>query len=157
MAADRSQTLEPQISEHHDDESDLEELDKLEADVNRMAQRILEYRTTLPDQLKNTLASVLASQRPVLVTHPEDGSEPGPSGYPNPDAGGLIQLGKGVSKAEEDQETAKKTQLLKRKITGNVSAMPIVLKRVKECMTRIDNLDSCKGTIHPVFRRKRTS
>ncbi|KAA8520627.1 hypothetical protein F0562_014883 [Nyssa sinensis] len=151
------QTLEPQCSEVHNDESELEELEKLEADVKQMAQKILEYRATLPDQLKNTLASILASQRPVVATHLEDWSEPGISGDPDPDAAGLAESGKGTSLAKEDQDTAEKTQLLKQKISSNVSAMPVVLKRMKECMSRIDKLDSCNGFIHPAFKRKRTS
>lgn len=44
-----------------EEDSDLE---TLESDIKQMAQKILEYRATLPDQLKNTLISVLAAQRP---------------------------------------------------------------------------------------------
>uniref|UniRef100_A0A5B6YUL1 Uncharacterized protein n=1 Tax=Davidia involucrata TaxID=16924 RepID=A0A5B6YUL1_DAVIN len=148
----------PQSSEdHRNDDIELEELDKLEADVKQMAQKILEYRATLPDQVKNTLASIIDSQRPVVATHLDEGSEPGPSGDPNPDVEGLAEPGKGASLAEEDQETAEKTRLLKQKISSNVSAMPVILKRMKECMSRIDNLDSCNGFIHPAFRRTRIS
>ena len=43
-----------------------QELETLESDVNQMAQQILEYRASLPDQLKTTLASVLAAQRPII-------------------------------------------------------------------------------------------
>ncbi|GFZ06856.1 hypothetical protein Acr_18g0010260 [Actinidia rufa] len=67
-----------------DCDGDDEELEKLEADVSEMAEKILEYRTTLPDQLKNAIASTLAAQRPVFPTRNTDGSEPGPSGNPNP-------------------------------------------------------------------------
>lgn len=52
---------------------------------------------------------------------------------------------------------AKKIQLLKDKISSNVSAMPIVLKRMKECISKIDKLDSNNGIIHPAFKRKKTS
>ena len=67
-----------------DCDGDDEELEKLESDVKEMAEKILEYRTTLPDQLKNALASTLAAQRPVFSNRITDGSEPGPSGNPNP-------------------------------------------------------------------------
>ncbi|XP_038999822.1 uncharacterized protein LOC120125454 [Hibiscus syriacus] len=63
-----------------DSEEDLEEL---ESDVNKMAEKILEYRSTIPDQLKATLASVLSSQRP---NFPYVRSEPGSSGELNPDS-----------------------------------------------------------------------
>ncbi|KAH0970612.1 hypothetical protein GBA52_022768 [Prunus armeniaca] len=44
-----------------------------------MAEKILEYRATLPDQLKNTFASILAAQKPLFL----NGSDPGTSGAPN--------------------------------------------------------------------------
>ncbi|KAL0412020.1 UNVERIFIED_CONTAM: hypothetical protein Slati_3791700 [Sesamum latifolium] len=43
-----------------------EEVLKLEEEIEQMAQKVLEYRTTLPDQLTSTLSSLLAFQRPVL-------------------------------------------------------------------------------------------
>ena len=63
----------------------------------------------------------------------------------------------GGQDAEQDQEIAEKLQLLKDKISSNVSAMPIVLKRMKECISKIDKLDSYNGIIHPAFKRKKTS
>ena len=57
----------------------------------------------------------------------------------------------------ESQET-EKIRLLKQKISNNASMMLVVLKRMKDCMARIDNLDSCNGIIiHPAFKRKRSS
>ncbi|CAL5331628.1 unnamed protein product [Camellia sinensis] len=145
------------LSSEMDHDNDKNELEKLGAEVNQMGHRILKYRTTLPDQLKNTLVSTLSAQRPLLSTHFNDGSEPGPSGNPNPDAGGPIESGKGPPLAEEDQETAEKTRLLRQKISSNFSAMPALLKRMKECISRIENLESCNGFVHPAFRRKRTT
>jgi hypothetical protein len=60
-------------------EEEEEEVEKLEADVKEMAHKILEYRATLPDQLRTTLASALAAQRPVSP----DGLGLAPSGAPN--------------------------------------------------------------------------
>lgn len=58
--------------------------------------------------------------------------------------------------AEGDQETAKKIQLLKAKIADNVSIMPLVMKRMKECISKIDQLDSQNNrVIHPAFKGKR--
>lgn len=53
-----------------------EELLKLEEEVEDMAQKILEFRTTLPAQLNSTVSSVLVSQRPVLPTHLIDEGDP---------------------------------------------------------------------------------
>ncbi|XP_059457624.1 uncharacterized protein LOC132187352 isoform X1 [Corylus avellana] len=134
-------------------EEEEEEVEKLEADVKEMAQKILEYRAALPDQLRTTLASALSAQRPVLP----DGLGPAPSGAPNTDAGGQFKSSEGAPQAEEDQEMAKKIQLLKDKMSSNASVMPNVLKRMKECISKIDKLDSNNGIIHPAFKRKKTS
>ncbi|KAI9182384.1 hypothetical protein LWI28_024788 [Acer negundo] len=136
-------------------ECEEEELEKLESDVKQMAQRILEYRATLPDQLKNTFASILSAQRPALPGI-EPQSEPGPSRDHNPDSGGHVES-KGTTLVGEDQMTADKIRLLKDKISSNVSAMPIVLKRMKECINKIDKLDSYNGIIHPAFKKKKPS
>lgn len=61
------------------------------------------------------------------------------------------------SSAPEDPETAKKLKLLNEKITSNCSAMPIVLKRMKDCIAKIDKLESYNAAaIHPAFKRKKT-
>lgn len=72
--------------EEEDEEEEEEEVQKLEEEVKEMAQKILDYRTTLPDQLKSTLASVLTAQRPVIHTHFDSVSESisGTSSDPNP-------------------------------------------------------------------------
>ncbi|XAR63066.1 hypothetical protein NMG60_11022875 [Bertholletia excelsa] len=137
------------------EEEEEEEVGRLEGEVKHMAQKILDYRTTLPDQLKNALTASLAAQRPPIPTHLVDGSEPGPSYNPNPEVRGVSESGEEPPRI--DQEIAEKTQLLKQKISNNVSAMPVLLKRMRECISRIDNLESCNGFIHPAFRRKRTS
>ncbi|KAI5647242.1 hypothetical protein M9H77_33247 [Catharanthus roseus] len=141
------------------DEEEEEEVEKLEAEVNEMAQKILNYRTTLPDQLKSTLASILVSQRPVIGTNldsvPE--SQPGTSNVPNPDAVGPSGSGNETLEAGGEDEDSQTIKLLKEKISSNVENIPIVLNRMKDCMRRIDQLESCNGIIHPAFKRKKTS
>lgn len=58
---------------------------------------------------------------------------------------------------EEGLETAKKIQLMKDKISSNITMIPTVLKRMKDCISTIDKLDSYNGVIHPAFKRKKTS
>ncbi|KAJ0052455.1 uncharacterized protein LOC116142612 [Pistacia vera] len=137
-------------------EPEEEDLEKLESDVKQMAQKILEYRATLPDQLKNTFASILSSQRPVLPGF-ESGLEPGPSRDHNTDSGEHVESSKGATLVKEEQKAAEKIRLLKAKISSNVAAMPTVLKRMKECIFRIEELDSYNGIIHPAFKKKRPS
>ncbi|XP_041009775.1 uncharacterized protein LOC121253916 [Juglans microcarpa x Juglans regia] len=133
-------------------EGEDDELEQLESDVMEMAQKILDYRATLPDQLRTTLSSVLAAQRPVFP----NGLEPAPSGGPISDAG-QVSSSDGAQQLEGDQEATEKIRLLKEKISNNVSAMPVVLKRMKECLSKIDKLDSYNGIVHPAFKRKGTS
>ncbi|XP_016458259.1 uncharacterized protein LOC107781955 isoform X1 [Nicotiana tabacum] len=131
-----------------------EEVRELEEGINQTAERILELRTTLPHQLKTTLASLLVAQRPVSYARSE--SQPGCSSDPLTSAvAGPSQ--RGAPLAEEVQKQAEKVQLLKQKISSIGSALPVVLNRRKECMARIDKLQPNKKTIHPAFKRKRTS
>ncbi|PNT03675.1 hypothetical protein POPTR_014G083100v4 [Populus trichocarpa] len=143
-------------SRFEEEEEEVEKLEKLETEVKQMAKKILEYRTTLPDQLKTTVASLLSSQRPVL-RHFDSGSDPGSSGELNPDSGGQDTSSRAALLTEEDRKTAEKTHLLKEKISSNVSAMPVVLKRMEDCISKIDKLYSYNGSIHPAFKKKRTS
>lgn len=86
------ENVELELEEEEEDEEEggeggeEEEVQKLEEEVKEMAQKILDYRTTLPDQLKSTLVSVLAAQRPVIHTHFDSGSESisGTSSDPHP-------------------------------------------------------------------------
>ncbi|CAL5401010.1 hypothetical protein CsSME_00023918 [Camellia sinensis var. sinensis] len=226
------QTLSSEVGHNNENENEIEEeeeVEKLEAEVKGMGEKIVEYRNSVPDQLKNALASTLVAQRPLLPTHLHHESLPQQSsaqeqtlpcstlptnlgvdvGTPsavspaeplkrrsgrlqalasspassNPltttstqkrgrgrgnkrkqqlaslDAGEPIESDKGHQLSEEqDRETAEKTQLLKQKISSNVSALPLLLKRMKECISKIDNLQSSNEfIIHPAFKRKRTS
>ncbi|TMW81917.1 hypothetical protein EJD97_007410, partial [Solanum chilense] len=146
-----AESTQKQILERNDYVSELEEM---EEEVNQMAERIAEYRGTISVQLKTTVSSILTAQRPVLDTHFDDGSESqsGSSGDPSSDVEGPIESGNIAILAGEEQ----KVQLLKQKISENASAIPVVLTRMKECMKRIDKLQSCNRVIHPVFKRKRT-
>ncbi|ONI23071.1 hypothetical protein PRUPE_2G168300 [Prunus persica] len=128
---------------------DPEELEVLECEVKEMAEKILEYRATLPDQLKNTFASILAVQQPVFL----NGSDPGTSGAPN---SGQVASNKGALLADGDQ-TSEKLRLFRDKLSSNFAALPILLKRMTECISKIDNLDSENIIIHPAFKKKRTS
>ncbi|KAL1559950.1 hypothetical protein AAHA92_10229 [Salvia divinorum] len=123
--------------------ADEEQVLKLELELEEMTQKLLDYRTTLPGKLSSTISSLLQSQRLVLPV-------------PDADAGvsqGLMRETTGLPVAAE----AEKLQLLKQKILSNVTAMPVVLNRLKEYMARIDALDSSNGIIHPAFEMKRTS
>ncbi|KAJ8748933.1 hypothetical protein K2173_013369 [Erythroxylum novogranatense] len=139
--------------EEEKEEEDIEEkeLEDLESEVKLMAKKILEYRATLPSQFKTTLASLLSSQRSVIGLD----TEPGPSGGSNPGSEARVETSKAAVPLIDDETTREKVRLLKGKISSNVSAMPVLIRRMKECLSRIENLGSSNGTIHPAFKRKR--
>ncbi|KAL0425988.1 UNVERIFIED_CONTAM: hypothetical protein Sradi_1133600 [Sesamum radiatum] len=127
-----------------------EEVLKLEAEVQQMAEKLLEYRATLPDQLHSTLSSLLASQRPVSLARlsvEESGPEAGTP--PQPDAEG------GATQGLERTVEVEKIQLLKQKMSGNALTVPVVLKRMEVYIGKIEELASSDGVIHPAFKRKR--
>lgn len=72
-------------------------------------------------------------------------------------SGEYVESSKGETLVKEEQKTAEKVSLLKTKISSNAAAMPTVLKRMKECIARIEELDSYNGIIHPAFKKKRPS
>ncbi|KAL2477822.1 hypothetical protein Fot_46836 [Forsythia ovata] len=136
-----------------------EEVLKLEEEVEQIAQKVVQYRTSIPDEL----ASLLAFQRPVSTTHSGDGrfeskAHPAPgqeseSGR-SPGMGRHLESGTTASLVGDIQEEAEKIRLLKHKISSNTSIMPIVLNRIHEYMARMDKLESLKGIIHPALKRK---
>ncbi|CAN4097430.1 unnamed protein product [Withania somnifera] len=129
-----------------------EEIQQLEEQVHEMAEKIVDYRTTIPAQLKTILHSILATERPLFDTQGPQ-SQPGCSNHPSTsDVEGC-----GASLAGEVQKEAEKAQLLKQKITSNASAIPVVMNRMKESMTRIDKLQCSSKVIHPAFKRGRTA
>ncbi|GER26437.1 hypothetical protein STAS_02085 [Striga asiatica] len=138
-----------------------EEVLKLEEEVHQMAQKILEYRTTLPDQFSSTLRSVLASARPVLSTRLADERTGPETPMLLPDSEARVTQALTRENTElpitEDKEEAEKIQLLKQKLSNNTAVLPAVLNRMKEYMARIDKLESSNLIIHPAFKRKPTS
>lgn len=64
---------------------EVEELEKLESEATEMAKRILEYRVTLPDQLRATLSSMLSAQR-LILPETDSGLNFVPRGECNPGA-----------------------------------------------------------------------
>ncbi|XVF80062.1 hypothetical protein PTKIN_Ptkin15bG0040400 [Pterospermum kingtungense] len=123
-----------------------DDLQELESDVRKMTEKILECRSAIPDQLKTTLASILSTHRPNLPGV-NGGSEAGPSGENNADSEEM-ELDK------ERRRTEEKIRSLKEKISSSISAVPVVVKRLKVCISRIEKLDSCNGIIHPAFKKK---
>ncbi|KAF9602728.1 hypothetical protein IFM89_030616 [Coptis chinensis] len=71
------------------------------------------------------------------------------------DAGYGAESSKGPL-AEEDHEIAAKVTLLNHKISSNISAMPSALKRMNDCNSMMEKLDTYNVNIHPAFKRKGT-
>lgn len=56
--------------------------------------------------------------------------------------------------AGADQEMLQKLHSFSDKTSQNVSAMPALLKRMNDCIARIDKLDEYNVNIHSVFKQK---
>ncbi|PIA49427.1 hypothetical protein AQUCO_01300323v1 [Aquilegia coerulea] len=152
-----SETLETERSEDEEEEEGEEEYSEEEEllELKQMADKIRHYRSTIPVRIQNSLTSLLAAQRPIL--HPSTAQftqKPGTSADPNP--GGNAESSEGAL-AEVDSETTEKLNLLKHKISNNISAMPTLLKRMKDCISMFEKLETYDVRIHPAFKRKRTS
>lgn len=68
-----------------------EDLEEIESEVKLMAEKILHYRNTLPEQLKNAFALLASAHRPGFP-QVEHGSEPGPSGTPHQGSARLVPI-----------------------------------------------------------------
>ncbi|KAI3833470.1 hypothetical protein MKX03_027214 [Papaver bracteatum] len=144
------------------EEEEEEVVKALEVEVKQMAKSILDYRQTLPDQLKKSLATLLVAQRPSLLVEPVEENFQmlvpgilGPAGSANQDGAESLKSGKVALLAEEDPGTARKILQLKAKVSSNVAALPIVLKRVNDCISKIDNLGTYDANLFPGFKRKK--
>ncbi|CAH8371335.1 unnamed protein product [Eruca vesicaria subsp. sativa] len=120
------------------------ELEKLESEVTEMAQKVSEYRKTLPEHLRNTLDSALSSS-----SHT----------FPNIASGSDPQLPSSsnrltISAGTEEQECEQKMIQLKEIMSRNAQNIPKVVKRVREFTHKLDSLDG-RRTIHPAFTRRR--
>lgn len=56
---------------------------------------------------------------------------------------------------DKERTTEETIGLLKEKIASNISGIPVVVKRLKQCISRIEELDSCNGIIQPVFKKRK--
>ncbi|XP_072957143.1 uncharacterized protein [Typha angustifolia] len=159
-------TLRKRKSVEAEDEGEEEEeevvgIRELEREVSEMGRRILEYRRTIPDRLLEGLSSSFVSQRPHLppqvvgVSSPLDRSaQAGVSGDPVAEAWERSGQNDGASFAEPDQRMLEKLDTFRAKTASNIAAMPIILKRMNECIAKIDKLEQCNIKIHPAFTRK---
>ncbi|KAL5727484.1 hypothetical protein ACHQM5_000676 [Ranunculus cassubicifolius] len=133
-----------QLESDDEDEEEIDTEEEQELQIKQMAQLIQKYRSTIPDRIKDSFSSLLIAQRPPIL----------------PSLSPVLQLNDRNPEsvdAEEDGDIAEKIELLKKKISSNVSAFPTVLKRVNDCISRFDKLDSYNVNIHPAFKKKRTS
>ncbi|XP_039137657.1 uncharacterized protein LOC120275199 [Dioscorea cayenensis subsp. rotundata] len=122
------------------DSGEEREVQELEREIKDLAQRILDSRRSMPDRLSQALASRLLALRPSLpsITIPE--------------MVGQSQLSEPLAGA--DQEMLQKLHSFSDKTSQNVSAMPALLKRMNDCIARIDKLDEYNVNIHSVFKQK---
>lgn len=61
-----------------------------------------------------------------------------------------------MSSADGDEKAEDDAALLKDKISSNISVMPIILNRINECISRIDELVSSNETTYAVLKWKKS-
>ncbi|KAJ4746680.1 hypothetical protein LUZ62_081085 [Rhynchospora pubera] len=117
------------------------EIEELKSELNEMAQRIINYRKTVPDLLANALRSNLAAQRPVDPSSLEVTS----STEINKTEEGLFP---------EDVGIKEKMRELREKTERNLAAIPNQLKRLKECIEKLTEIEQLSVNVHPIFKIK---
>ncbi|KAJ4800184.1 hypothetical protein LUZ62_051430 [Rhynchospora pubera] len=117
------------------------EIEELKSELNEMAQRIINYRKTVPDLLANALRSNLAAQRPVDPSSLEVTS----STKINKTEEGLFP---------EDVGIKEKMRELREKTERNLAAIPNQLKRLKECIEKLTEIEQLSVNVHPIFKIK---
>ncbi|KAK9742970.1 hypothetical protein RND81_03G208500 [Saponaria officinalis] len=128
-----------------EEEEDEEEKLVVE-EVTKMADIVMEYRSTLPHHLNSTLSSLFVSLRSSLSLSSDLDfflGEESCSGNSNRE-----------SAAANGETTTADVKLINEKICCNISALPKVLKRMNECISRIDRFVSPDEIVHPTFKRK---
>ncbi|CAL9100936.1 unnamed protein product [Musa acuminata var. zebrina] len=135
-------------NEEEDENRDIQELER---EVSEMGSRILDARRSIPDRLLEALSSRLLTQRPVLPPQALIGADAGTTGElqaPSSESNGGNML------ANVDQRLLEKLLVLRAKTESNISAVPVILKRINDCIVKIEELEKCHVDVHPVFNRK---
>jgi len=65
------------------------------------------------------------------------------------------ELSVGASLAEADPVVLQKFRTFRDKTDSNIAAMPVILKRMNECIARLDRIDQYNVNLHSAFKRKR--
>ncbi|XP_078163493.1 uncharacterized protein LOC144558526 [Carex rostrata] len=135
--------------ESDEDEREEMEMEKLQSELKEIARRVIDYRKTVPDLLAQALSSKLAAHRPI---HP-----PMPSSavfFAEVDLTKEEEEEEEEAKVEVDDKIKDKLRLFREKSEKNMAAIPHKLKRLKECIHKIDNIRQINVNVHPVFKMK---
>lgn len=151
MAASKDQVL-------TDDCGDAE-LEKLEAEVEELADRLFKLRKTRPSLFMDKLEALLVSTRPAIldpqVSSAQFQSED-KSTFPEESLQKRLGISKLLTAEEEEQDTTMQIVLLKSRIAANAASMPALLERMKVCIEKINKLDQYNDNIDYVFTKKLT-
>ncbi|URE05730.1 hypothetical protein MUK42_21191 [Musa troglodytarum] len=134
-------------NEEEDENGDIQELER---EVSEMGRRILDARRSIPDRLLEALSSSLLTQRPVLPPQALIGTDAGTTELQAPSS----ESNWGNVLANADQRLLEKLLVLRAKTETNISTMPVILKRINDCIVKIEELEKCHVNVHPVFNKK---
>ncbi|KAK8951507.1 hypothetical protein KSP39_PZI004878 [Platanthera zijinensis] len=132
-------------NEEEEEEEEESQLEDFEREVKEMAQKIIDLRRSIPERLGDVASStILSSLRPKLppalgsiATHPAGADS---SSHPVDETGG------------RDLE---KLNVFREKAMSTIASAPAILKRVSECLARINKIKQCNVDIHSAFKRRK--
>ncbi|WOL06076.1 hypothetical protein Cni_G14808 [Canna indica] len=135
-----------------DEEDEEREILELEREVSEMGRRIIDARRTIPNRLLEVFSSRILTQRPLLP----------PRAFAEDDAGETeMRVLSSESNRESfptsaDQKMHEKLLAFRAKTESNISAMPVILKRTNDCISKIEILEKCHVKVPSIFNRKST-
>ncbi|XP_020600286.1 uncharacterized protein LOC110039530 [Phalaenopsis equestris] len=116
-----------------------------------MAQKIVHFRSTIPERLADIVSSAsLALLRPelplVLTSVASQSTGEGPQSE---------LTGSSSSLSEAGEMELEKLYDLKKKAMSSMTEAPFILKRLNDCLARINKLEQNNVDIHSPFKRRK--
>ncbi|XP_020679401.1 uncharacterized protein LOC110097384 [Dendrobium catenatum] len=142
-----------------DEDEDEMQIEALEREVKEMAQKIVDFRSSIPERLGDIVSSAsLALLRPKLslvlasAASQNTGSESRPHSVID---GPQTELPGDSPLTEAGEREHEKLVYLRKKAMSNIATAPVILKRVNECLARINKIERNNVNIPSSFKRRK--
>ncbi|KAG0486213.1 hypothetical protein HPP92_008308 [Vanilla planifolia] len=139
LPARRLRSQEESGGELHEEDDEERQIEELEREVKEMAQKILDFRSIIPERLGDALSTRLAALRP---------------NFPPVNESLVYQADTKLPANGGDERQLEKFKLFREKTINSIAAAPLLLKRVNESLEKLNKIDSCNLNIHHAFKWK---